>query len=30
MTRKKLMPVLLLAVVALTGCGQKKEVEKAH
>lgn len=30
MTRKKLMPILLLAVVALTGCGQKKEVEKAH
>ena len=30
MTRKKLMPVLLLAVVTLTGCGQKKEVEKAH
>lgn len=30
MTRKKLMPVLLLVVVALTGCGQKKEVEKAH
>ncbi|MDO5126465.1 MAG: hypothetical protein Q4D54_01800 [Eubacteriales bacterium] len=30
MTRKKMIPVILLAMVALTGCGQKKEVEKAH
>lgn len=29
MTRKKWMPVIALAMVALTGCGQKQEVDKA-
>lgn len=30
MTKKKLISVIGLAMVALTGCGQKQEIEKAH